>query len=222
MASKLEKKGTDMSLQEEAIIHEYKTYPHTPELIDKTWQALWKIWGERVEHVFSVPDCDRTEEELKELEEEGRGIILVPNEIYTKEGLILLGRIFQRMRSWAVEVGTTIENDYNEGGCIDIETGVDSPNMDIPQEGLEGLFTPSGRKGQRLATYIVASQFSKLLTGFYFDGKTSSQLLGSRSGGNVVCSEFDSTSGWLGVGSIINPQYRHPDLGGRSEGMKKV
>lgn len=205
-----------------AAIQEYKTQPLTPESVNKFWQTLWRVWGESVDRVFEVPACDRTTQELAELKENGRGVLLIPDEIYTPEGLVLLGCIFPKMESRTVSEGTTITNENNRGGCIDVEMDLESPNRNTTEKDLEKLFASQGRKGQREATYIIASQFSKLLAGHYFDEKaTWSRLLGSRSGGGGVGAGF-WPGGCLRVGLNQDPQSHYPDMGGRSEGVKKA
>src|SRR3989344_2880420 len=109
------------------VIREYKTTSHTPELIYKTWQAIWNAWGEPIGHSFDVPACDRTSEQLEALRAEVRGVLLVPDEIYTKEGLALLGRIFPKMGNWSVGENTTVVNEREGEGCIDVEMTVDAP-----------------------------------------------------------------------------------------------
>lgn len=213
---------TERSQDLEAVaIQEYKTQPLTPELVNRTWQTLWKVWGERVGHVFDVPTCDRTEPELAELKESGKAVLLIPDEFYTPESLVLLGRIFPKMQSRTVSEGTTITNENNSGGCIDVEMDLESPNRNTTEEQAREILEVQGRKGQREATYIVASQFSRLLTSHYFDENSWSRLPGSRRGGFVVRAFFDS-SGRLSVYSFLGPLDQGPDLGVRSEGVKKA
>lgn len=194
----------------------------TPDFVDQFFQALWKTWGEKVNHVFEVPTCDRTREELAALYKEGKGVLLIPHEAYTPEGMILLERIFPQMGNWHAQSGTTIKNVINNnGGCIDIEMGIDVPNVNTSEKQLKMLFALQGREGERLVTYIVGSQVSRLLTGRFFDqGHTWSRLLGSHSEDRTISVYFSDdgglhfVSGWL-------PQHHYRRMGGRSEGMKK-
>lgn len=206
---------------EAAAIQEYKTQPLTPELVNKTWQTLWKVWGEKVGRAFDVPTCDRTEPELAELKESGKAVVLIPDEFYTSEGLVLLGRIFPKMQSRTVSEGTTITNENNRGGCVDVEMDFESPNRGTTEEQAREILESQGRKGQREATYIVTSQFSKLLTGHYFDENTWSRLPGSRLAGYVINAYFYSNGG-LRVGSGLDPLDQVPHLGDRSEGVKRA
>lgn len=211
-------------LLKDAII-EYKRGSLTPELVNSTWQTVWRVWGESVEHQFQIPACDRSDKELATLKSEGRGIVLTPDEIYTPEGLILLGRIFPEMKSWSTEAGTTVTNEVNRGGSIDIEMSVGAPYrtaQGYTEQELIDKIVSDNRDGQRLATYIVGSQFSKLLTDKYFDqDDTWSRLPGSRDEGRVVDADFYS-DGHLNVDDYWSREDRYPGLGGRSEGVKKA
>lgn len=203
-------------------IQEYKTNPHTPELVDGTFQIVWRAWGERDDHIYEVPSCDRTTDKLAALARVGKGVLLIPDEVYTPEGLARLGRIFPQMR---MREGTTVANEYDGGGCIDVEMAVDAPYRTAggykePQ--LRDIIAADGRKGQRLATYIVGSQVNKLLTGCYFDQElTLSRLPGSSVGGRTVSAAFDRGGG-LDVSTGLFRQYRLTGLGGRSEGLKQA
>lgn len=204
-------------------ISEYKEGSLTPELVNTTWQTIWKAWGESINHTFQVPSCDRTSEDLAELQKEGKAVLLLPDEIYTKEGLVLLGRMFPKMQNWSVEEGTTVTNDHDKGGAIDIEMDVDSPNRSTNETQAMDILKKEGRGGQRLATFIIGAQFSNLLTGRYLDeGSTWSRLLGSRSGGYVVGAYFNAGGRLHGYWYLDPRRPRGPSVGGRSEGVKKA
>ena len=201
-------------------ISEYLKGPLTPELVDTTWQTIWTTWGESNNHAFQVPPCDRTSEGLRELQKEGKAALLVPDEIYTKEGLVLLGGMFPKIRGWSVSGKTTVVNEDNNGGSIDIEMDIDSPNRDTNEEQAMDMLKWEGRKGQRFATFIIGSQFSKLLTRRYLDeGSTWSRLPGSFSEGYILCVHSGSLGG-LSVFSGLDWKAHNPDLGFRSEGRK--
>ncbi|MBI4080274.1 MAG: hypothetical protein HY430_00720 [Candidatus Levybacteria bacterium] len=224
-ANALEGQGLPPADRLSQAIQEYKTSPHTPELIDRTFQTVWSVWGESIGHSFDVPACDRSSEELESLRTEGRGVLLVPDEVYTREGLILLGRVFPKMNSWSVGEDTTVVNEHTGGGCIDVEMTVDAPyrtDRGYTEQQLRDAIAADGREGQRVATYIVGSQISKLLTGRLFDkGSTSSRLPGSSDGGRTMGAYF-APNGYLHVSSNLDPQYQSPRLGGRSEGRHKA
>lgn len=208
------------------VILEYKSGPLSPELVNLTWQAVWRVWGKSIDHSFIVPSCDRTIEELASLESEGRGVILTPDEIYTQRGLVLLEKIFPKMGGWIEEYGKTgikVENRVRSGGCIDIEMdpkifGKPTESFYLDQQLIENIAS-KGKKGLRLATYIVGSQFSKLLTGRYFDQEYGIYLglFGSSVNGNVVTAGFGS-NGRLYLELTKKSIYWGLDT--RSEGMK--
>jgi len=207
-----------------SFVREYKgNQVHTPTLIDDTWQNIWEAIGKSVGHQYQVSSCDRTTKELAQLRREDRTVLLLPDDIYTQEGLMRLGRVFRLMRSWITKPEGVVEilNGSMQGGCIDIEISPDAPyrsprgyNQDEITQQIEG----DKRFGQRLPTYLVASQFSYLLTGQNFDQNTWSLLPGSswRNTKRGLGANFDS-NGRVFV-SDWNPQGRHPRLGGRSEG----
>lgn len=183
-------------------ILEYSKESLTPELVDTTWQTIWKTWGESVSHTFQVPSCDRTSEELAQLQREEKADLLVPDELYTKEGLVLLGRIFPKMRSWSVSEQTTVTNEHNKGGSIDIEMDLDSPHRNTGEKQAMDILRKERRTGQRLATLIVGSQFSKLSTDRYLDeGATWSRLPGSRlAGASFFTLVSVRMAAWMSVG----------------------
>lgn len=213
-----ERVPTPQDLLQQAV-QEYKTSPHTSELVDRTFQTLWGVWGARVGHSFNVPNCDRTAEALEALRAEGRGVLLEPDELYTREGLILLGRVFPNMQRWSDDEYATIVNEYDGGGCIAVEMTLAAPyrpKRGYTEQQLNHAIAADGRKGQRLATYIVLGQFLNEVTGHYPDEKTWSRLLGSSVEGSTLLARFYPNGG-LRVYSALDPQDRSPGLGGRSE-----
>jgi hypothetical protein len=112
----------------EKAVAEYKSQPLTPELVDKTWQTLWTEWGKRIGETFVVPSCDRAAEELAQLQEENKAVLLIPDGV----DLIMLGKMFPRMKSWTVSERTTII-ESGKGGIIDIEMDSESPHRDTTE-----------------------------------------------------------------------------------------
>lgn len=89
------------------FIKEYKAAKvHTPELINNTWAGIWRVIGERVDFKYLVPACDRTTEELVDLRIKNRANLLLPDDIYTPDGLVRLGRAFPLMgkSGWLFQV----------------------------------------------------------------------------------------------------------------------
>lgn len=198
---------------------------HTPELVDHTWQGMWGEIGRAVDFIYQVPSCDRTAEELARLQKENRAVLLLPDDIYTSEGLVRLGKAFPLMRSWTTDPKEVarISHGSSIGGSIDIEMSLDAPYRTpkgYRQKELVDKIAADGRVGQRLPTYLVGSQWSQLVTGNHFDENTWSRLPGSFCGGRMLRADFYSDGG-VSV-SYWNPEHRHPHLGGRSEGVKKA
>ncbi len=204
-------------------ISEYQTGVRTPELLTRTFQAIWQERGERVGSDFQVTTCDRTQEEIAELEKQGRRLTYVPE----GTNLVTLGRMFPQMRSWAVREDTTVTSQNPQTGWIDVEADASAPYRDTTEGKLNNQLNSLAKKlgrpisGMDLETYIVGSQDNKLFTGQYFDENTWSRLAGSRHGGGVVSAIFYPL-GDLNVSSGLRPQVHYPSLGGRSEGVKKA
>lgn len=69
--------------QYEIAIREYKLNQHTPAFLTDTWQAVYKQWSKGLGiQIGVIPPCDRTPEEIQELEEKGRLVFYVPTELY--------------------------------------------------------------------------------------------------------------------------------------------
>ncbi len=198
------------------VVVEYNSQPLTPELVNKTWQTLWTEWGKRVGQTFEIPQCDRTSEELAQLKKENKAVLLIPDNV----DLIMLGKIFPQMQSRAVSEGTTV-TESSKGGSIDTEMDLDSPNRDTTEFQAKDFLKQNGRNGQRLRTYIIGSQLSKLLTGHYFDENAYSRLPGSRNEARMVLAHFHSDGG-LHVRWHLGPLHHDPDMGFRSEGVRKA
>lgn len=47
----------------------------TPELVNHTWQNMWRVIGQIADFTYQVPACDRTEEELAQLQEKNRAAL---------------------------------------------------------------------------------------------------------------------------------------------------
>lgn len=205
----------------EQAVKQFKEKPHTPEAITSYWETLWQVWGEKAGLGFFIPSCDRTAQEITQLEKEGRKLVYVPNELASQESRHLLGQIFPAMQSHSVKKDNSVTNESSQGGWFDIEASLDSPNRKTKEKDLEDLFKEQGKSGQRLNTFIVGSQDAKLQTGHYFDESTASRLLGSRDEGRVVHAYFH-VHGGLSVDWYLLPQDHDSRWGGRSEGAKKT
>lgn len=207
----------------EQIIQEFKTKPHTPELVTAYWRTRWNVLGSRVGLKIEVSDSPYYQDEISDMEHLAvpRVPIYVPSQLTkTPEGLILLGKMHPNMRSWSTQEGTTVKHTFNQSGWIDIESDWKTPHTNTTQKDLENLAKQNKLRGQRLATYIIGSQNSYDLTGHYFDEEGWVRLLGSRYGGQFIRAGF-RRDGYLSVGWRWDPQDQGPDLGGRFEGVKR-
>ena len=181
-SSKMQEYWVDVLTIEDAI-GKYKKAPLTPELVNNTWAILWQKWGKRINHTFNIPFCNFTSKELGDLRSFDRGVLLMPDEVYTPEGLIFLGRMFPEITSQVVG-GKSIVNCADKGGCIAIDMDIDPQYMPVSE--MEALkyaenIKQVGKLPQRLSTYLIGSKFSSLLTRKHFDSNgTSSFLPGSR------------------------------------------
>ena len=202
------------------IIQEYKTQPHTPELVASFMQNFIRVKIEESGAEISIPTisvCDRTPVELAALKAAGRGMVYNPGLKYSE-----LGRIFPKMQSYSAREDSSVTDEYERVGWVDIEMTVDAPNINTTEQDLIDLFGTQEKNGQRLSTYIWGSQISKELTDKYFDqGSTYARLLGSRRGGRVVHAYFYSR-GLLRVYWDLKSDSHDPHLGGRSEGVKRA
>lgn len=215
------------------LAQEYNTQPHTPELVNKFWQTFLETSIKNQELDIFVPtfSCDRTQEELEALREERR--MWIPE---TKLTYPQLGEIFPEMGRDAVrgvDNYSPIKDKFKQDAKgVDVEVNIAPPNRNTDEDDLKKIFKSQDRKGIRLSTYILASQASKLLNDQYLDegGVTWSRLLGSCSRlmglvlpGRVSCGRANFLwSGHLDVDWSLHPDTKGSDLGGRSEGVKKV
>lgn len=218
----------DQELLKQAIL-EYSDGELTPELVTNYWRAKLKVDGKRARLNLEVPDCNWTEEEIKRPMVDIKGnpipsmMVYKPEQIKGKEGLILLGKMYPKMASHSVRKDARTIDTYEASGWVKVEATIDAPNRHTRQKELEGFAKKQGYLGQRLSTYILASQASKDLsdTESYLDqGNTWSRLLGSRAAGRDAFARFGS-DGDLCVRWGRLPQYHIPDLGARFEDVRR-
>lgn len=198
-------------------IREYNSNPHTPELVRKTWQTIWQVWGRRVGLDITASALALTQEEIEKHEQEVDPVFWVP----TKVTLPILGKIFPNMRSYSMQEGSPVTVENGHINWRSGEASIKAPNSNTTERELEDLFTKQGREGMDLREYIILSQWSKLTTGRHLDeGATWSRLPGSRDGGQVVDAGFDQ-DGYLYVRWYLRAGDPYPDLGGRSSAEVK-
>lgn len=199
----------------EDATREYKNNLNSPELLTQFMCAFWQEAGQKIGKHYIVSKFPL---KSKEIEERGKNSQIA---IFVPEGVnrVDLGKIFPRMKNWAVQEGNSVIDTINNFGWLWIESSVDAPNLNTTQGQLEGKFEKEKRQGQSLRTFIVGGQINKLLTDKYFnEGPTWSRLLGSCSGSLVLGSFFDPVGG-LDVYSLLDPEGHSEHLGGRSEEM---
>lgn len=200
----------------------YGDDPHTPELIIRVWRNVWQYWGNRTETDLSDITCDRTEQEIIELERSGRGIIIIPREIGEMSNPYeLMLATFPQSRNLRFQITPDMyKNPLTRTGAVDIETSIDAPNGKTGEYELPKLFESQGVAGQNLIEYMIGSYFSKLSTGHYFDENgTRSRLIGSRRNYWAI-DAFTSKKGEVFINSALDPEDRYPKIGARSSGVK--
>jgi len=192
---------------------EYKNNLGNSELLTKFMCAFWQEAGQKIGKNYTVSKFPLKSEEIKERTKNGQMAIFVPAEVSRVD----LGRMFPKMKSWAVQEKNLAVDTINNSGWLWIETSVDAPNRNTTQRQLEEKFKKEKKQGQSLRNYIVGSQISKLLTDKYFDQRvTWSRLLVSYRGCWVLGARFNSV-GCLSVNSDWFPGFCNENVGGRSE-----
>lgn len=203
------------------IIEAYQNQPHTPELVTQTHQAIWQARGELIGATYIVIPSPYTQEQLGDLEANGKRVGYLPAEVATQQTRHKLGEMFPKMQSHSVQEGNSVTNDENPSGWFDYEAAIDAPYLDTKEKELMEKIKKDGRRILTLNEYIVAGQDSKLFTGQYLDETRTWVRLGSRDDGRVVDASF-RRDGRLDVYSALDAGNRHPVLGGRSSGVKKA
>lgn len=219
------------------FIQEYqsKSVEHklTPKLINDTWQAFWRGLGGVVDYKYRVPVCKLTQEKIDKIEEQRRTILLLPDDIFTPQGIVRLMKVFPL--NWTGDLKglketERISHNTKRGGCIDVENQLSAPySVDggYSEPELRKKIESGGRRyGQRLPTYMVASMFSQLVEGHPFDfNDTCSRLLGSSyydgKEYKTLVAEYDNSNKCINI-SNYDPQKRNTNMGGRSEGIIQI
>ncbi|OGE02281.1 hypothetical protein A3G16_01300 [Candidatus Curtissbacteria bacterium RIFCSPLOWO2_12_FULL_41_16] len=204
-----------------SVIETYQNQPHTPELVTQTHQAIWQARGELIGTTYEVTPCPYTQEELADVEANGKRIGYLPVALATQQSRHVLGEMFPKMQSHSVKKGNSVTNNENPSGWFDYEAAVDAPYLDTEEGQLMDRMKKDGRTILSLNQYIVAGQDSKLFTGQYLEEIRTRVRLGSRDDGRVVDAGF-SGDGRLSVGWYLKAVNHVPFLGGRSSGMKKA
>ncbi|MBI2012715.1 hypothetical protein HYS90_02175 [Candidatus Curtissbacteria bacterium] len=192
-------------------VEAYQNQPHTSELVTQTHLAIWQARGELVGATYEVTPCPYTQEELADLEANGKRVGYLPAELATQQTRHKLGEMFPKMQSNSVKEGNSVTNDENPSGWFDYESAIDAPHLDTKEGQLMDRIKKDGRTILSLNQYIVAGQDSKLFTGQYLDETRTWVRLGSRGGGRVVDAVF-SGGGDLNVSSGLGADFHNPGL----------
>ncbi len=206
----------------EVVAKEYLENPFKPEAVTNFWQAFWQVpRGEFANdtETFEVPDCNWTKEELQEpmFDVDGSPVpslmACIPEELRGREGLIKLGKMFSVMPimgnpSRVPDANTTINNDStsDKTGYVKVEAGLTAlDTKGKTDDEIRAIFASHGAQGQRLATFIIASQASRVLNGSLFDQ--------ARSGpGQQVKSETKLLGSVNADGSPVRARYQDGNL----------
>lgn len=226
--SQSDQRSGDLSAEALAEFRAERGRLNTPEGVTKTYQAIWRERAERIGMAITVPEFPGSGEDLQEHLAKGDKPFFVPEELSTQQTRYLLGRMFPKMQSYAVQE-YPVTNEVDHSGWRYTEASTDAPYLNTTEETLRKKIERKGkeratlREGLTLSEYIIASQDHQLLTGEYFDqGSTWVRLLGSRVDGCVVLAHFHS-GGSLDVHWRLYPASQYFYFGGRSsEGVKKA
>lgn len=242
IAAMLKARGKDIPLpsEEEAIqaqfdaerlitqqyrtaIDEYKLKQHTPEFLTSTWQAVYRNWFKNLDiPLEEIPSCDRTLEEIQELEKKDRMVLYIPEELYQWGNGYFLDK-----RRGNVEVSDYVdrfEDKYKLHGWLDIDAKVEAPYGGTSVEELKRAIELEGRLGATVNPYIICSLFTKEVFGYHLDEKgTRSRLLGTVVNDQPVVFYYGGNhSTPFGVEFSSDSNEKEPKLGGRSIGVKQV
>lgn len=209
----------------ELVAAEYKKDSSNPDLLGEFNQAFWDVQRQAMgvsTADLAVPDAPYTQKQIEQFRKTDFGIFVPEIVSRAPEGLMLLGKAFPRMGSWAFQAGTTVLNVDKAGnpiglfGWMNTEKAINAPNTRTTQQSAEDILKEKGRIGLTLNVYTVAGQQSKLLTGQFLDkGSTWSRVLSSRSRGRVLDAYFDG-GGSCDVDSDLEPGSVGGSLGARS------
>ena len=192
-----------------AAVAEFKTQPHTPELMTSVFQRISAERGAKVGLVVEVTSFPFSQEQLAASEAKGNRFGYLPAGLETQADRHKLGRIFPKMQSQSVQEGNVVTNDASPSGWFEYEAAVDAPYTKTTEAQLMARLGKAGRRLLSENQYIIASQDSKLFTGHYLDefkpnGFYTYVRLGSRRDGRLVDAYF-YTDGRLRVRSDLKP-----------------
>ena len=94
-----------------AAVAEFKTQPHTPELMTSVFQRISAERGAKVGLVVEVTSFPFSQEQLAASEAKGNRFGYLPAGLETQADRHKLGRIFPKMQSQSVQEGNVVTND---------------------------------------------------------------------------------------------------------------
>lgn len=208
--------------QYRTVFTEYQSNQHTPEFLTSTWQTIYTVWSKDQNlGIEEIPPCDRTLEEIQELENKGRMVFYLPQELYEwGNGYFLETR---KANAEHRNFVSTLKDVNKLHGWLDIDAGADASYMGTSEAELKEIIEPEGRVGANVNAYVVSSIFCKKVSGLYLDENgTKSRLLGTTMNNNGAVIFYYQRGGPFGVKFSSNPNEKNQKLGGRSVGYRKV
>lgn len=218
------------------VVAAYRASLNSPVLLSELLGAFWAHY--RVPMGLApadvrVTDCPYGEEDMRQfmklanLQAGNPGADIgfyLPQVLATEQGLILLGKGFGYMNTWAFQEGNGISNGHQRFGWMRVNADLDAPYQ-VNKKGqltglnideLKGAISDEGRVGEIVNIYGPSGEVIKQVFNYYPDqGVTWSHLPESVGAGGVL-RVFFSESGYLGVGSSWDRRERVPGVGGRS------
>jgi len=160
-------------------VQDYKEDPHNPEKLTQMWRDIWETWSAGKVTVPLIHQSPFTESSLKGMS--GNFPLYIPGgysdssafynelpEIFPK--LDLNAQVQVARKSGVALVG----NEMYQNGWMTAENYFSSPNKGFKPEDVDRLTKNIVRQGMTINTYIIASQFSHMTRGWYFDCDSSS------------------------------------------------
>lgn len=203
------------------IVEEHRGGVRTPEMWTAYWQTKLRVDGAKTGIDIQVPDCNWTEEEIRRPMLDVKGNPVEGMMVYNPGlSLLLLGNIYPKMDGYFISNYPFISDMHESEGWIKVEGTINTPNLNTTQKDLEDFAERTGYLGQRLSTYILASQASKDLNGQYLDREYSRLLgFGSKDFISIVRTRHN---GELFIGWGASPLTHYPSWGGRFEEVKRA
>ena len=102
-------------------INEFNEGQQTPEGVTSLFQEIWKARGEKLGIQPSIPPCDRTEEELIELINNGRRIGYLPEQLSSVFNAPLLDRLYPSLGVKQIGNVDLTVNLFKNSGAVNME-----------------------------------------------------------------------------------------------------